>query len=253
MNDHFQRHDIAAAFTLLTRLPVPADHDIAAVRSAHAIWAWPLVGAALGGASALVASLLLALGVAPGIAAALALATTALATGALHEDGLADCADGFGGGRDRDARLAIMRDSHIGAFGAVALGLAILARWSGIETLALEGRLFWPLVAIGAMSRLPMALALFALTPARSDGLAAEIGLPPPPVIAVASAIALTFAVIAFGFAGIALAICCLAASLPLFYAAHRLIGGQTGDILGASQQLAEIAGLAIATALIAT
>ncbi|MBZ0129475.1 MAG: adenosylcobinamide-GDP ribazoletransferase [Rhodobacteraceae bacterium] len=252
MNDLFQRHDIAAAFTLLTRLPVPADHEAAAQRSAHAVWAWPLVGAALGAMAALAASIMLALGTAPGIAAAIALASLALATGALHEDGLADCADGLAGGHDRDRRLAIMRDSRIGAFGAVALGLALLARWSGIETLASEGHLFWPLVAIGAMSRLPMALALFTLPPARTDGLAAGVGLPPPQAIAAASAIALAFALIAFGWGAIALVFWCLAATLPLFLTARRLIGGQTGDILGGSQQLAEIAGLAVATALIA-
>lgn len=251
MNDLFQRHDIAAAFTLLTRLPVPADHELAAARSAHAVWAWPLVGATLGATAALVASGALAIGVPTGIAAALALATLAIATGALHEDGLADCADGLAGGRDRTSRLAIMRDSRIGAFGAVALTLALLARWSGIETLATEGRLFWPLLAIGAVSRLPMALALFTLPPARDDGLSAGVGLPPPPAIAAATAIVLVLTLIAFGWGAIPLVFWCAAACLPLFLAAKHLIGGQTGDILGGSQQLAEIAGLAVAAALI--
>ncbi|MEL6316326.1 MAG: adenosylcobinamide-GDP ribazoletransferase, partial [Pseudomonadota bacterium] len=128
--------DLAAAAALLTRAPVPVDHAHAGRRGARAAWAWPVVGAALGGAAAAALAGGLALGLPPGPAAAAALAALVLATGALHEDGLADLADGLGGGRDRARALEIMRDSRIGAFGAAALLLAFLARWSALAALA---------------------------------------------------------------------------------------------------------------------
>ena len=238
--------DIAAAFSLLSRLPVPVDHALAGQRAAQAVWAYPLVGAALGALAGLVALVALALGVGSGISAALALAALVLATGAMHEDGLADCADGLGGGRDRQRRLEIMHDSRIGAYGAAALTLALIARWSGIETLIEGDRLFWSLVAVGATSRLPMVLALFLISPARSDGLSASLGLPPPPSVAAAVALAASIGLLCVGWSVFPLLFWTLLAPLPLFWLAGKRIGGQTGDVLGGAEQLAEIAALAV-------
>jgi len=251
MTDAYRLHDIAAAFSMLTRLPIPVDHDEAGARAAEASWAFPLVGAMLGAGAALVAMLALKLGAPTGIAAALALATLALSTGALHEDGLADCADGLGGGTTKVRRLEIMKDSRIGAFGATALAIALIARWSGLEGLTASGTLFWPLVAIGAASRLPMVLAMFLMTPAKPDGLAASVGLPPPVSVGAAVASVLVISLIALGWGVLPLFFWTLVAPLPLFLMAKNLIGGQTGDVLGGSQQLAEIAGLAVVLALI--
>ncbi len=245
--DGFRTSDIAAAFSLLTRLPVSVDHQLAAGRAAAATWAYPLVGAVLGGLAAIVANIALVFDVPAGIAAALALATLVLATGAMHEDGLADCADGLGGGHEREHRLKIMKDSRIGAYGAAALTLALLARWSGIEVLAQSGSLFWPLVAVGAASRTPMVLAMFLLEPARRDGLSAGIGMPPPASMLAACGIAAVIAVIALGWGAFSFLFWVFLAPLPLFLLARKLIGGQTGDVLGGSQQLAEIAALAMA------
>src|SRR5262245_46464492 len=109
-----------SATALLTRLPVGT---VAAEEGdvARASWAFPAVGAGIGGicSAALILASLAGLG--GGVAALLAIVTGIAVTGALHEDGLADTVDGFGGGRDRDAKLAIMRDSRIGAYGALAL------------------------------------------------------------------------------------------------------------------------------------
>lgn len=251
MSDAFRAQDITAAFGLLTRLPVTVDPEEASSRAAQAVWAHPLVGAALGGSAALLAKLALLLGTPTGIAAALALAALVIATGALHEDGLADCADGLGGGKDKTSRLAIMKDSRIGAFGATALALALIARWSGLETLAEQNALFWPLVAVGAASRLPMVLAMFILPPARPDGLSASVGLPPPNALAAAGGIVFVAGFISLGFGVLPLLFWTLIAPIPLLLLARKLIDGQTGDILGGSQQLAEIAGLAVAAALI--
>jgi len=248
----FRAGDIGTAFALLSRLPVPVDHEQAGERAGAACWAWPLVGAALGGLAGLGGGLAALVGAPPGIAAAVALALLVLLSGALHEDALADSADGLGGGGDRQARLAIMRDSRIGAFGASALALALLARFSAIETLAANGTLFWALVAAGAASRLPMALALLLMPPARREGLSAGLGLPPPRSVALAAGLAALIGLVGLGSGAVALMFWVLVAPLPLFWLAGRLIGGQTGDILGAGQQLAEIAALAVAVAVLA-
>ncbi|MFT5007106.1 MAG: adenosylcobinamide-GDP ribazoletransferase, partial [Paracoccaceae bacterium] len=246
---NFRAIDIAAAFGLLSILPVPVDPEEAGERMATATWAYPLVGAGLGTIAAVFAIILGGLGAPSGILAALTLGFLAFSTGAMHEDGLADCADGIGGGRDVEARLLIMKDSRIGAFGAVALGVALLARWSGLEGLIDAGHLFWPLVAIGAASRLPMVLAMFLMPPARADGLAAGVGMPPPASILMACGITVIICLLALGWGAVPLLFWVVVATLPLFYFSMKRIGGQTGDVLGGSQQLAEIAGFAVALA----
>jgi len=247
---NFEWGDMGAAFGLLSRLPITIDHDQAMDRAPQATWAYPLVGAALGAIAALGAEVLLALGASTGIAAAGALALFAGLTGAMHEDGLADCADGLGGGHDVAHRLAIMKDSRIGAFGAVALGIALIARWSALQGLSDGAHLFWPLVAVGAASRVPMVFAMFFVEPARKDGLSAGVGLPPAQSLVAALLIALVLSVFTFGWGGFVFLFWGLVAPIPLFYLAQRLIGGQTGDILGGSQQLAEIATLSAALSL---
>jgi adenosylcobinamide-GDP ribazoletransferase len=243
----FRWGDIAAAFSLLTIIPVPVDHEIAGARAAQTVWAYPLVGAVLGAGAAIIGSVAISLGVPAGVAAALVLGLFALTTGAMHEDGLADCADGLGGGGDRARRLEIMKDSRIGAFGAVALVVALLARWSGVEALIQAQSLFWPLVAVGAASRLPMVLAMFVMPQARDDGLSAGVGLPPPQSVVAAIGATIVICVLALGWGVIPMLFWVGIATLPLFWLAGRLIGGQTGDILGGSQQLAETAALAVA------
>lgn len=247
----FQSGDVVNAASLLTILPIPVDHKVAGARAAQSVWAYPLVGAGLGAMAAILANIAGYLGASNGIAAGLALAVLAVSTGAMHEDGLADCADGLGGGRDKDRRLQIMKDSRIGAFGAVALGIALLMRWSTLEGLSMAGNLFWPLIAVGAISRLPMVLVMFFMAPARRDGLAADVGLPPPNTIAAAAGIAVLIGFICLGWGVLPMMFWALIAPVPLLLAAQKLIGGQTGDVLGGTQQLAEIAGLSVALALI--
>ncbi len=138
------------------------------------------MGLALGAAAAALASALLALGVPPGPVAAATLAALALMTGAIHEDGLADTADGLLGGRTPDRRLEIMKDSRIGSFGALALMLVALASWSALAGLMAQGQ-HWPaLLAAAALSRAPMAVLMAALPPARVTGLSAATGRPAP-------------------------------------------------------------------------
>jgi len=236
------RGHLLSALALLTRLPVP-DHRPA---GAEAAWAWPLVGGLLGALAAMLASALLALGIPPGPVAAAVLALLALLTGALHEDGLSDTADGLLGGRSRERRLEIMKDSRIGSFGALALVLVMLASWSALETLIAEGRLWGPLVAAAALSRAPMVVVMATLPPARPGGLSAGTGRPSPAVSGAAVGVALVLAVLTLGPAALAPVLAATLLPALLALAAQRMIGGQTGDILGACQQLAFAGALAM-------
>ncbi|HWL79807.1 MAG TPA: adenosylcobinamide-GDP ribazoletransferase [Roseomonas sp.] len=240
--------ELAAAFGLLTRLPLgilpqPAD----AAGYARAAWAWPLAGAVVGAFGGGTQALLTAAGLPPGLAAPWALAAMLLASGALHEDGLADTADGFGGGRDRDRKLEIMRDSRIGSFGALALVLSLALRGGALAGLA------YPLAAMaaaGALSRAAMLLPLLALPPARHNGLSARLGRPPGKA-------ALMGAIIATALAGLLLppgaaipaVVAALGGAAALTALARAQIGGQTGDVLGASAVLAECAVLSVLVA----
>lgn len=244
-------HDIGTAFSLLTRLPVPVDHTRAGERAASAVWAYPLVGAALGLMAGVFGTIALMLGASETIAAALALGALAVLTGAMHEDGLADCADGLGGSPDKSRALEIMKDSRIGAFGAVALGIALIARWSGILELTFHSLVF-PLMVVGAVSRLPMVLAMHFMPHARETGLSKTAGIPPIQAVVLAIVVATVLAIMGMGLAGVlVLGWACIAALPMLLYAQFRL-NGQTGDVLGGAQQCAEVIALASAVAILA-
>jgi adenosylcobinamide-GDP ribazoletransferase len=223
-----------SGLALLTRLPVP-DHRPA---GAEAAWAWPLVGLILGVLAAALAAALLALGLPPGPAAAATLVGLALLTGAIHEDGLADTADGLLGGRTPERRLEIMKDSRIGSFGALALMLVTLAAWSALSALMAQGAETAALIVACAMSRAPMAAIMAALPPARTSGLSTATGRPSSRIAALSVLVAAFIALVLLAGAAFAplLAVALLSAVLAL--TARRLIGGQTGDILGCAQQL---------------
>jgi adenosylcobinamide-GDP ribazoletransferase len=174
-----------------------------------------------------------------------------VATGALHEDGLADVADGFGGGATRERRLEIMRDSRIGAYGGAALVLALALRIGALATLL--DRLGPPaataLVLAASLSRVAALLPMALLPPARADGLSAGVGRPGRASLAVASGTGLALAGLAVPLGlpwhGVALMVALAGlAALALTRLARGKIGGQTGDVIGACQQAAEIAAL---------
>jgi adenosylcobinamide-GDP ribazoletransferase len=209
----------------------------------------PAAGALVG---ALAAGTLLAgasLGLPPLLSAPLAIGVLILLSGALHEDGLADCADGFGGGATRERKLEIMQDSRIGAFGALTLALALYLRIAAVATIAGRsiGLASAVLIGAAALSRGAALLPLALLGPARGRGAGFTAGKPKPEAQRVAFSLACLFGLApVLAGAGAARALVAIAAVLGAALAfsafAKREIGGQTGDVAGATQQLTEIA-----------
>lgn len=243
--------DFPAALGLLTRLPVRVDISQATARGARAAWAWPLAGVVVAGLAAILAWVALRLGLPVAVAAGLGLAAQVAATGAMHEDGLADSLDGLWGGETPARRLGIMKDSHIGSYGVLALVLSLGLRWSAIAALIAAPGWGAALIAVAATSRAAMAALAAALPFARPDGLSARVGRPERGTVALGLGVAAVLALVLVGRAAVPVAIV-TALVLALWGAvAQARIGGQTGDILGAGQQLAEIAGLLTLAALI--
>ncbi|MEM6275814.1 MAG: adenosylcobinamide-GDP ribazoletransferase [Pseudomonadota bacterium] len=236
--------DIPAAIGFLTRLPVRVDGAWAATRGARVAWAYPLAGAVIG--ILLCAVGWISLGTGASFAAALVLAVSVIVTGGLHEDGLADSADGLWGGWTPERRLEIMKDSRIGAYGVMALVLTLLLRWLGISA-ALGADAWWALIALPAMSRAAM-VPIMALPHARPGGVSATVGRPPAPTILIAVAIGVV-AVLPLGTVAFWIFIAALILATAAAVIAMAKIRGQTGDILGATQQLTEIAGWAVLAA----
>ncbi|MEM9757063.1 MAG: adenosylcobinamide-GDP ribazoletransferase [Pseudomonadota bacterium] len=236
--------DLILAFGLLTRLPLPA-RAVDPARTATAAWAWPIVGAVVGCLAAAAGWAAVRAGTPPMLAAAVALGVLALVTGGLHEDGLADTADGLWGGVSRSQRLEIMRDSRIGAYGVLALGIVFAIRWSAVTALAASGS-WGALIAAAAASRAGMAALMAALPPARADGLSRGTGRPPSSSVAVAGLAGLAAIVALAPGAGWAIA-GGLLVLLTVGRVARQKLGGQTGDILGCAQQVSEAAILAVA------
>lgn len=235
--------ELRTALGFLTRLRTGA---AAPVSLAAAAWAFPVVGLAVGLAGALAYAIAIGLDLPAGLAALLAVATTVLVTGALHEDGFADMADGFGGGAGRAEKLAIMRDSRTGNFGALALVFSVAARLLALAALGTPGLVAAALLTAHAGSRAALVAVMHREPLAREDGLAVEAGRPSRDQMLWAAVIAAAVALAALGIGGglIALAIGALA-GLAMVGLARRQIGGQTGDVLGAVQQAVEIAMLA--------
>lgn len=212
--------------------------------------AFPIIGAALGLAAGLVYGLASWLGLAAWPAALLALAAPILLTGALHEDGLADTADGLGGGRSAERRLEIMRDSRTGAFGVLALLLSVTLRAGALAAIAPGWAAIGALVAAGAWSRALLPVLPRVLPPARPDGLGAGAGTPDERTASIALGLGGAALLLGLGFGGGLVALAVSAAAVwGLVVAARRAIGGHTGDILGAAQQIAEAAVLLAAAA----
>jgi adenosylcobinamide-GDP ribazoletransferase len=238
--------DLTTAFTLLTRFPVARFARAGNVDLAHSVWAFPVVGLVVNGIGGLVFLLAHKAGLASLPAAAWALAATILSTGALHEDGLADTADGFSGATPA-RRLEIMRDSRIGSYGALALVLSVLIRVGAIAAPADPGRVIAGLIVAGMLGRVGMSVMLALLRPARDDGMGAAMGVAQPWGVAAGSGLAsigcLLMLTATMALVVITAAFCVAAA---VAWLARRRVGGYTGDVLGACEVAIECVVLSV-------
>lgn len=231
--------DIRAAVTFLTRLPVGGRH-----RALDACaWAFPIAGIAVGVAGGAVFWLAGWAGLPPWIVAFLTLTATALVTGALHEDGLADAADGLGAGGTVDRKLEIMRDSRIGGYGALALMLV-----TGIKAAAIAS--FLPglsgataILAVHILSRAVLPSVMAALPPASASGVAASVGRPGSAAAALSLVLGTVGTVALIGPCAGAVAIAAaIGTALAVALLLKRALGGYNGDTIGLLEQLSEIA-----------
>ncbi|QXT40804.1 adenosylcobinamide-GDP ribazoletransferase [Gymnodinialimonas ceratoperidinii] len=239
--------DVIRAAQLLTRVPISGGDG---TRGAEAAWAWPVVGLSVGLVQAFAGVIALSIGLPASVAAGLAIAVGLLLTGGLHEDGLADCADGFWGGMDRARRLDILKDSRIGAYGVLALIVAMGMRWALMASLLLHAPL--ALVAGAMLGRSAMAAVMAQLPFARDGGLAAQVGRPPMAAVWLGAICAILGAVIFAGFgAGLIAVVSAICATWGVAAVARAKIGGQTGDVLGATQVMSELAALTACVAVL--
>ncbi len=242
--------ELRLALGFLTRFPIPGGEEVQPGALARAGWSFPIVGAGVGIVGGIAYAFMAALGLPPLTAALIAVGATVLATGALHEDGLADTADGFFGGQDRASKLAIMSDSRSGAYGVLALIFSVALRAAALAGIGSAGRVAAALVAGHAAARGGLPLVLRALEPARPNGLGAMAGRPEAPIAWGAAGLGALISLVALGFlAGVAALVIGAGAMVLASGLARRQIGGYTGDVLGAIEQAGEIVILLVAAA----
>ncbi|MEP0519121.1 MAG: adenosylcobinamide-GDP ribazoletransferase [Hyphomicrobiales bacterium] len=240
--------DLLICLMFFTRLPVRL--NLKTQVSLHvSVHMYPYAGAIVGFLGALVILSATILGLSPVPTAILAITAMVFTTGALHEDGLADMADGFGGGHDRQRKLDIMKDSRIGTYGVLALifsqglRIAVLAELIGLSPVG--GVISVILAAV--FSRTISMLFWASLTPARGDGLSKSSGQPDRIALAIAMGLSLSLMALlqSFGFGFVPLIVAMMGALVSLFllvWLCKRQIQGQTGDTIGATQQISELA-----------
>lgn len=225
---------VLLAIIFLTRLPLGRFLPARELPLSSALWAFPLAGGLVG----LLAGLPLVVDGPPLLLAALSLCLSVWLTGALHEDALADFADAAGGRTAAD-RLRIMRDSQVGSYGVMALICTSAMRIAAIAHLGPVA-----LIAAAAGGRAAIVLAMGILPPARGDGLGHGAGRPTSLALAAALAIAAMLQIPA-GPEALGAALAGLAAAAVIVRQAKVWIGGQTGDVLGATSVGCETAMLA--------
>jgi adenosylcobinamide-GDP ribazoletransferase len=232
--------ELVVAFQFLTRIPMPSI-AFASDSLSRAVKFFPLVGLVVGSGAVLLQKLLTPHMTHP-LVALLVLTYLVLITGFLHEDGLADTADGFGGGWTKDRILAILRDSRIGSFGATALFLSLLARYLLLSSIPVERFASYVVSAhvLCRWSSLPLS---YFLPPAREqEGQGARIArLTSLPSLLFGSIFAVAVVVFALRGASTAPLLASLAVVVLSGWFYYRKIDGVTGDCFGATNQLTEI------------
>lgn len=247
------------AARFLTRVPLPQTPQ-KSFNLSDTFMMFPVVGGLIGAVSGVVLVGAALVGLPPFLSAILSVTVTIFLTGGLHEDGIADVADGLGGGTTVERKLEIMRDSSLGTYGALCLFLIVAAKLSVLASLFGRVAPFYMIIAVliasAALSRTMMVGLVSILPPARKDGVAASLDKLPKGRSLVAYGLALAIVAVALwpvlSLVGIGVAIvwaifaACFIGALAL-----SQIGGHTGDVAGAVQQLSEIAFLFAIVALL--
>ena len=242
------RH-LKLSLIFLTRIPVNGDGLSTPFNFGRASGLFPVVGALVGFVAGVIFVTAVVIGTPIWVASCLAIGATIALTGGLHEDGLADTLDGFGGGQSLERKLEIMRDSRIGTHGAIALILSIVIRIATIASVAQVS--IWAaaaaLVAAEAVSRAAMVRVWHDLPAARDDGLAHDLGPPDSRAMVTALIIGTSVAILmVWIFLGLIPALIGILLAAITTYIAEKWIsaqiGGRTGDTLGAVQQIAALA-----------
>jgi len=231
------------AVSLLTRIPARGDTE-----GKRTVPWLPVVGALIGAGCALgYAAARTALS--PLASATLTIAAGILLTGALHEDGLADTADAFGAGADRSRTLEILKDPHHGTYGVLAIVVSVVARIAAVASLS-PAAAAAALPAAHAVGRAVPALLMWLMPPASQEGLGSRYS---DGVGRRQAGIALVFgagvAIALLGIWGVVTAAIAGIATAAIGALAMRKIGGITGDVLGTTEQLAEVATLLLGAA----
>ena len=248
-------YEVRLCLGFLTRIPVFSVEYSGHSSLASASWAFPLVGVIIGFVGAIILWLTEMFALGAQLSALLAIAVMTILTGALHERGLANSADGFGVAGDKDARLSIMQDLRVGIYGMVAPIVIFSGRWLALgDLIAISfSQGVWALVAASAISRGILPFVMHAAPVAEIDGISITADRPEARPAWIALAISAVIGLFAFGFGG---TIVVLLVTAIITYAvaqmAQRLIGGQNADVLGAIQQLAEVTVLVTAASLAA-
>ena len=244
--------DLRTAVAFLTRLPMSHPDGTKPENFVRAHRMFPVVGALIGAAVGLLCLGLRYIGVPDLASAALALGGSAILTGALHEDGLADVADGFGGGRTLESKLEIMRDSRLGTYGAMILLVSFAAKLSALAAIP-DGYVIPSLIAAHALARGILPAMSLNLPYARKDGLARNAGQPDAATAAIAGGLGLLIALMSLTLSNaLYAAVVAGLSGLVIAWLALRQIGGQTGDVLGGAEQVAETAILVLLAARLA-
>jgi adenosylcobinamide-GDP ribazoletransferase len=239
--------ELGLAAGLLTRIPLPAFKRHTRATLGTAFWAYPLVGALIGILSAIAYGLSFTAGFSATACAFLAIIASLLAGGAFHEDGLGDLWDGLGGGKTKEAKLKIMRDSRIGTYGALALLVTLglqaefivnLQHYTGlVPTMA-------AIIAAETLARGVIALPLATLPPARKDGLGSLMTNMRRETYAAAIGISLVVAFVLLGLDSGMLILGGVIGAAFITWLARTHLGGFTGDVLGATAATARMTAL---------
>ncbi|WP_074736406.1 adenosylcobinamide-GDP ribazoletransferase [Ruegeria halocynthiae] len=236
----FSVWDIPLALVLLTRLPLPRLPEETFTRQSRAAWAFPLAGLIVGALACGTAWIAIWAQLPAFAIASLIVVMLIATTGAMHEDGLADTFDGLWGGFTAERRLEIMKDSHIGTYGVLALLLSQLLRVTAIAALV-GAEMMTGVLAACVFSRSLMPALMTLLKNARHSGLSHSVGAPPISAVLAGLVLAALLALGLLGSLALAPMLFAMISCLIVAKIAKAKIGGQTGDILGATQQVSEI------------